>query len=65
MGTDHKTLMERSDQWVGVTREVCAPGTGLRTPTSVEDLVMRVFYNFPGGLNTGQSKTVKFEYGRM
>ncbi len=37
-----------------------------QTPTpESRDLAMRVFYIFEGGLAAGQSKTVKFEYGRM
>jgi hypothetical protein len=36
------------------------------TPTPEPgDFTMRVFYLFEGGLAAGQSKTVKFEYGRM
>jgi hypothetical protein len=64
LGTNDETLIEHSDEWVGVTREVCAPGTGLPTPTSVQDVAMRLSYNFVT-LNAGRSKTLKFEYGRM
>jgi hypothetical protein len=37
----------------------------VNTPTTeASDLTMKVFYGF-GDLSAGQSKTVKFEYGRM
>jgi len=65
LGASHETLVEHSNEWAAATREVCTPGTGIATPTSAQDLAMRVFYNLPGALNVGQSKTVKFEYGRM
>jgi hypothetical protein len=36
------------------------------TPTPEPgDFAMRIFYLFEGGLGAGQSKTVKFEYGRI
>jgi hypothetical protein len=62
-GAEHAALIEHSDEWAGVTREVCFPGTGLPTPTSAQDLAMRVIYAL--SLSPGQSKTVKLEYGRM
>jgi hypothetical protein len=64
LGTNHTTLVEPRLEWTDFTRPSCIPGGGLATPTTVQDLAMRVFYNL-GGLNAGQSKAVKFEYGRM
>jgi hypothetical protein len=50
--------------WVQrATRETCVHGS-LTTPTPVQDLAMRGIYGL-GDFNAGQSKTVKFEYGRM
>jgi hypothetical protein len=63
LGAEHAALIEQSSAWAGGTREVCVPA-GLATPTSAQDLAMRVVYNL-GSLSPGQSKTVKLEYGRM
>ena len=63
-GRAHFSLIEPRNEWTDITRSVCSPGGGLPTPTAVQDLAMRVFYNL-GTLNAGQSKTVKFEYRRM
>jgi hypothetical protein len=63
-GTNHGAFIESSSDWVGGTREGCLRGGQLPTPTSVQDLAMRVIYNL-GDFNAGQSKTVKFEYRRM
>ena len=64
VGTGHQTLIERRPEWTDFTRPGCVPGGGLATPTSVQDLAMRVFYQL-GDLAASQSKTVKFEYERM
>jgi len=66
-GIPHNTFIEQSSAWAvaGGTREECLTASGLPTPTSVQDLAMRVIYLFPGLLSSGQSRTLKFEYGRM
>ena len=66
-GITHNTFIEPSSAWAGAggTHEECLTPSGLSTPTSVQDLAMRVNYNFPGLLSSGQSRTLKFEYGRM
>ena len=66
-GIPHNTFIEQSSAWAvaGGTREECLTASGLPTPTSVQDLAMRVIYLFPGLLSSGQSRTLKFQYGRM
>jgi len=66
-GTPHNTFIEPSSAWAGAggTHEKCLTDSGLSTPTSVQDLAMRINYMFPGFLSSGNSRTVKFEYGRM
>ena len=63
-GSEHAARIEQSSAWAvaGGTREVCFPA-GIATPTSAQDLAMRMIYALI--LDPGQSKTVKFEYGRM
>jgi hypothetical protein len=63
LGTAHEALIESRPDWNNDTRQTCF-GVGQGTPTPSEDLAMRVLYDL-GGLNGGQSKTVKFEYGRI
>jgi len=66
LGTEHEGLIEPRSEWTdgtGATRQGCF-GPGLDTPTTSQDLAMRMLYGL-GGLNSGQSKTVKFEYGRL
>jgi hypothetical protein len=64
-GTAHLSRAESRSDWVatGGTRTGCF-ARNLATPTSVQDLAMRVTYEL-GFFTAGQSKTVKFEYGRM
>jgi hypothetical protein len=69
-GTSHSTGIETQSTWVGDgttnsgTRQACG-ADGVNTPTNgAGDFSMKVFYGF-GNLSAGQSKTVKFEYGRM
>jgi hypothetical protein len=67
-GTQHIPQIEAHSTWVGTggddvpQREQCAGG--IPTPTSTGDLATRMIYDL-GDFNGGQSKTVKFEYGRM
>jgi len=61
-GTTHFTRIETKTAWNN-TRDECLANE-VQTPTAVQDLTMRVFY-FVGNLSAGQSKSVKFEYGRM
>jgi hypothetical protein len=61
--TNHGVFVESRSMWMGATRETCVHGS-LTTPTPVQDLAMRGIYGL-GDFNAGQSKTVKFEYGRM
>jgi hypothetical protein len=65
-GTSHFPRVEQRPNWVAAsgTRTGCFAKNSLATPTSVQDLAMRVTYEV-GSLSAGQSKTVKFEYGRM
>jgi hypothetical protein len=64
-GTTHLSRVESRSDWVaaGGTRTGCF-ARNLATPTSVQDLAMRVTYEL-GFFTAGQSKTVKFEYRRM
>jgi len=62
-GTDHGAHIETHSEWVGGTRERCLT-TGQTTPTSIQDVTMRAVYGLLD-FSPGQSKTVKFEYGRM
>jgi hypothetical protein len=64
-GTAHLSRVESRSDWVaaGGTRTGCF-ARNLATPTSVQDLAMRVTYDV-GFFPAGQSKTVKFEYERM
>jgi hypothetical protein len=62
-GTDHGAHIETHSEWVGGTREGCLT-TGQTTPTSIQDVTMRAVYGLLD-FSPGQSKTVKFEYGRM
>ena len=65
--TPHTTAIEPFTSWAGATgtRLGCTP-VAQTTPvtTTTEDLTMRVVYNL-GNMAAGQSKTVKFKYGRM
>jgi hypothetical protein len=61
--TNHGVFVESRSMWMGATRETCVHGS-LTTPTPVQDLAMRGIYGL-NAFNAGQSKTVKFEYGRM
>ena len=63
LGTAHEALIDSRSDWTDGTRQTCF-GLGQGTPTPSQDLAMRVLYDL-GTLNSGQSKTVKFEYGRM
>ena len=63
LGTAHEALIESRPDWIDGTRQTCF-GLGQVSPTPSQDLAMRVLYDL-GGLNAGQSKTVKFEYGRI
>jgi hypothetical protein len=70
-GTSHLTGIETASTWVGDgtqttpgTRQSCGADM-VNTPTSTaSDLTMKVLYLF-GNMSAGQSKSVKFEYGRM
>jgi hypothetical protein len=72
-GTNHAARIETTWDWmVGRTSPtLSASRLGCQdlftqTPTpAARDLAMRSFYVLEGGLAAGQSKTVKFEYGRM
>jgi hypothetical protein len=61
--TNHGVFVESRSNWVDATRETCVHGS-LTTPTTVQDLALRGIYSLLD-FNAGQSKTVKFEYGRM
>jgi len=64
-GTSHFSRVEPRSDWVASgTRTGCFATNNLATPTSVQDLALRVTYDV-GSFSAGQSKTVKFEYGRM
>ena len=71
--TTHAARMETTSDWMlgrtspslGASRLGCQD-LFTQTPTPEPgDFAMRVFYLFEGGLAAGQSKTVKFQYGRM
>jgi hypothetical protein len=71
--TSHAARIETTSDWMlgrtspslSATRLGCTD-LFTQTPTpEPADFAMRVFYVFEGGLAAGQSKTVKFEYGRM
>jgi hypothetical protein len=64
-GTAHLARVESRSDWVTASgsRTDCF-AKNLATPTSAQDLAMRVTYDLDD-LVAGQSKTVKFEYGRM
>jgi hypothetical protein len=72
-GTNHAARMETTSDWMLGRTSPTLPPSRLgcqnlftQTPTpEARDLAMRSFYVFEGGLAAGQSKTVKFEYGRM
>ena len=65
--TAHTTAIEPGTSWGGATGTFrgCTPAAQ-STPvtTTTDDLTMRVVYNL-GNMAAGQSKTVKFKYGRM
>jgi hypothetical protein len=70
-GTSHLTGIETASTWVGDgtptnpgTRQDCGADRVNTPTTAASDLTMKVFYLF-GNLSAAQSKTVKFEYGRM
>jgi len=65
-GAIHDAFVEPQSDWVGGSRQGCFTPTLplLSTPTSVQDLAMRVRYSLLA-MNAGQSKTVKYEYERM
>lgn len=65
-GTPHFPTVMPQGSWANVDtgdRRGCT-STAVSTPSSVQDLAMRINYNI-GNLNAGQSKSVKYEYGRM
>jgi|SRR5918994_1716652 hypothetical protein len=65
LGTTHAGFVDFHSDWVDGTRESCFESTpALSTPTSAQDLAMRVRYSL-FAFSAGQSKTLKFEYGRM
>jgi hypothetical protein len=72
-GTSHAARMETTSDWMIGRTSPSLPASRLgcldlftQTPTpEARDLAMRSFYLFEGGLAAGQSKTVKFQYGRM
>ena len=72
-GTNHVARMETTPDWMFGRTSPTLPASRLgcqdlftETPTpEARDLAMRSFYVFEGGLAAGQSKTVRFEYGRM
>jgi hypothetical protein len=64
-GTVHSAFVDLRSDWVGGTRQTCFEHLpAVITPTSVQDLAMRARYSL-FNFSPGQSKTVKFEYGRM
>jgi len=64
-GTVHSAFVDLASDWVGGTRQNCFEHLpAVITPTSVQDLAMRARYSL-FNFSPGQSKTVKFEYGRM
>jgi hypothetical protein len=69
-GTSHSTGIETQSTWVGDgttnsgTRQACGADRVNTPTTAASDFTMKVLYLF-GNLSAGQSKTVKFEYGRM
>ena len=63
-GTSHQEYIEQANSWISNTRTRCNPGLTETTPTGVADHTMRMVYAL-GNLGAGQSKSVKFEYGRM
>ena len=62
-GTSHAGRMDVQSFWVESGRRNCY-GTSDNTPTAEGDYAMRMIYLL-GNLSAGQSKTVKFSYGRM
>ena len=65
LGATHAGAVDLHSDWVDGTRERCFETIpALTTPTSTQDLAMRVRYSL-FAFSAGQSKTVKFEYGRM
>jgi hypothetical protein len=71
--TGHAARMETTSDWMLGRTSPSLPASRLgcldlftETPTPEPgDFAMRSFYVFEGGFAAGQSKTVKFEYGRM
>jgi len=70
-GTSHSTGIETQSTWVGDgtptnpgSRQACGADRVNTPTTAASDFTMKVLYLF-GNLSAGQSKTVKFEYGRM
>ena len=70
-GTSHLTGIETASTWVGDgtqthpgSRQGCGADRVNTPTTTASDLTMKVFYLF-GNMSAGQSRTVKFEYGRM
>jgi hypothetical protein len=68
--TSHLTAIETASTWLGDgtpnsgTRQACGADMVNTPTTAASDLTMKAFYLL-GNLSAGQSKTVKFEYGRM
>jgi hypothetical protein len=70
-GTNHAARIEAQSDWISGRSSPSLPASrqgcldyGKQTPTEPGDFTMRLFYLL-GDLDAGQSKTVKFEYGRM
>jgi hypothetical protein len=59
----HFAQLHARNDWTGAGRTQCLSAQ-LETPTSIQDLAMRMFYEL-GDFNAGQSKTVKVEYRRI
>jgi hypothetical protein len=64
--TAHTTAIESYSSWGGIsgTQTGCTPVAQTTPVTTPDGLTMRAVYNL-GNMAAGQSKTVKFEYGRM
>ena len=63
LGISRDPHIETRSAW-NDTRDGCLANEVLTPTTSAQDLTMRVF-SIVGNLSAGQSKSVKFEYGRM
>jgi hypothetical protein len=61
--TTHGADIDSAVEWANNRGQRCDDLTQL-TPVAAGDWAMRVIYKL-GNLTAGQSKTVKYEYGRM